>query len=122
MQKLDIEGQTEQTMHSDEVLMRKFNWGAFFLTWIWAIGNRSLNRLTVLLLILCLVPYIGVFSAIALSVYSGMTGNRRAWNHENMWRDEAHFKKVQHRWTVVGVTQFVLVIVGLLLLPLFYEK
>lgn len=99
-----------------------FNWGAFFLTWIWAIGNRSLNATTVILLVFCIVPYIGLPSAIALSLYSGFTGNRRAWARPALWRDEVHFAKVQRRWALIGTAQFVAIVVLLLFLPIFYEK
>jgi hypothetical protein len=100
----------------------KFNWGAFFLTWIWAIGNKSLDITTVILLILCIVPYLGLPSAIALALYSGFTGNRRAWGRRTLWRDEAHFVRIQRRWAFVGTAQFVLVVFLLLFLPIFYEK
>jgi hypothetical protein len=101
---------------------RSFNWGAFFLTWIWALGNKSFDVTTGILLVLCFVPYASLPSAIALSLYSGFTGNRRAWAKRPDGREEAHFLKVQRRWAFVGATQFALIIVLLLFLPIFYEK
>ena len=99
----------------------RFNWGAFFLTWIWAIANRSLNRVTVMLLIFCLIPYFGILSAIGLAFYSGMTGDRRAWTNKS-WKDRDHFLKVQKRWAVIGLSQLVLGVAFLLTLPFFFEK
>jgi hypothetical protein len=119
MRELNI-GRTKRPIE-DTVLLRKFNWGAFFLTWIWALGNRSLDAVTLILLVLCVFPYVGLLSAIALSAYSGITGNRRACRR-SLWRDEEHFVKVQRRWALVGAAQFVAAIVLLLVLPFFYEK
>jgi hypothetical protein len=103
-------------------LNRRFNWGAFFLTWIWAIGNRSLDAVTLVLLALCIVPYVNLPAAISLALYSGFTGNRRALRREGRWRSDEHFMRVQRRWAIVGGAQFFLVILALLFLPLFYEK
>ena len=125
MQKLDILPPGEQQSTSSQVpsTFRKFNWGAFFLTWIWALGNRSLNRITIVLLLLCLVPYLGVVSAITLSIYSGVTGSDRAWqNNKKRWKDLEHFQRVQKRWAIIGLAQFILVVLCLAFLPIFYVK
>jgi hypothetical protein len=98
-----------------------FNWGAFLLTWIWALGNRSLNATTVVLLLLCVIPYLGVASAVALAVYSGRTGNRLAWKNKK-WADKDHFLRVQRRWAVIGAAQFALALILLTVMPFFYEK
>lgn len=122
MQKLDIEGRSKKTEHADaRPRLRKFNWGAFFLTWIWAIGNKTFNKLTLLLLILCVIPYIGPLCAVGLMFYSGLTGNDRAWKSKN-WRDPEHFNEVQRRWAFVGVTQFVVALLFMISVPLFTTK
>src|SRR5574337_1881748 len=82
--------------------VRGFNWGAFFLTWIWAWRNRSLNRITVILFVLCILPYLGFVSAVALAVYSGLTGNRRAWQAWENKEEPEQFVKRQKRWAVIG--------------------
>lgn len=122
MQKLDIGGRSEQPRHTDgRPVLNKFNWGAFFLTWIWAIGNKTFNKLTLLLLILCLVPYVGPFSAIGLMLYSGLTGNNRAWKSKQ-WRDLKHFKRVQRRWAFAGMAQFVLALFFVISVAFFTTK
>lgn len=110
-----------QSEVEDIGLPRGFNWGAFFLTWIWAIGNKAFNKLTLLLLILCVIPYVGPLSAIGLMFYSGLTGNNRAWKSKD-WRDLEHFNKVQRRWTLVGVAQFVFALLFMIGIPLFTTK
>jgi hypothetical protein len=119
MQRLNI-SQTDSRVR-DIGFPREFNWGAFFLTWIWAIGNKTFNKLTLLLLILCAVPYLGPLSAIGLMLYSGLTGNERAWKSKD-WHDPEHFKKVQRRWAFVGVAQFVVALLFVISVPLFTTK
>ena len=122
MQKLDIGGRSEQTRHADgRPMLNKFNWGAFFLTWIWAIGNKTFNKPTLLLLILCVVPHVGPLAAIGLMLYSGLTGDDRAWKSK-AWQDPEHFKKVQHRWAFVGVAQFVVALLFVISIAFFPTK
>ncbi|MCU1225015.1 MAG: uncharacterized protein JWQ42_3108 [Edaphobacter sp.] len=98
-----------------------FNWGAFFLTWIWSIRNRSLNFPTIVLLFLCLTPHLGLVFALALAIYSGITGNQRAWRNAR-WRDSQHFIHVQRCWAMWGLVQCILAVVLLFTLPVFYDK
>lgn len=100
---------------------RRFNWGAFFLTWIWALGNRSMNAITLALLLLCFLPYLGVVSAIALSFYYGLTGNSRAWRNRR-WESVEHFTRIQKRWAVIGLVQFCVALFILVVLTQIYEK
>jgi len=100
---------------------QSFNWGAFFLTWIWAIGNRSIDGVTAVLFVLCIVPFLGVASAITLAIYSGVTGSKRAWQKKN-WTNLDHFQRVQRRWAVVGLAQFIFAVLFLMFVPFFYSK
>jgi hypothetical protein len=79
-----------------------FNWGACLLPWIWAIGNRSLNVVTVALAIGAFIPYVSLLSTFALAVYSGRTGNRRAWAKAKGRVTEELFVRSQRRWARAG--------------------
>lgn len=85
----------------------RWSWGAFFLSWIWAIGNRTWIGL------LSLVPVVGLIMVIIL----GIKGREWAWKNKS-WRDVDHFNHVQHLWSVwgvaVGVTVGVIMFFGLL--------
>jgi hypothetical protein len=98
-----------------------FNWGGCTLTWIWALCNGAFDRWTGLLLVLCFLPYVGMFSAITLMVYSGHTGNRRAWMGKS-WATREAFLRTQHRWAVAGVLQLALALVVIAAVPILYEK
>jgi len=68
-----------------------WSWGAFLLSWIWAIGNRTWWGL------LGLIPGVGLVVRVVL----GMNGRRWAWRNRR-WDSVAHFNRVQRRWSVAG--------------------
>lgn len=68
-----------------------WSWGAFLLSWIWAIGNRTWWGL------LGLVPGVGLVVRVVL----GMHGRRWAWQNRR-WDSVAHFQRVQRRWSLAG--------------------
>lgn len=78
--------------------LNRWNWGAFFLNWIWGIGNNTWIAL------LMFVPFINVVMLIAL----GVKGSDWAWRN-NLWRDEEHFRRNQRRWAIAGVLSWVVV-------------
>jgi hypothetical protein len=75
--------------------IRRWNWGAFLLTWIWGLGNR------VYVSFLSLIPVVGVVMAFVL----GAKGSEWAWQNK-AWPSIERFKTVQRRWTVTGLIVF----------------
>jgi len=92
-----------------------WNWGAFFLTWIWGIGNR----VWLALIALAPVPLVGL----AVMVILGIKGNEWAWQFKK-WDSIEQFRRRQRIWMYWGIAAFiapfvfilgwVLIIVGLL--------
>jgi hypothetical protein len=80
--------------------IKGWNWGAFGLNFIWAIGNRTWVGL------LTLVPIFGIVMAVVL----GFKGNEWAWKNKR-WKSIDHFKSVQKIWSLWGVSLFILFIV-----------
>lgn len=72
--------------------VKGWSWGAFFLNWIWALGNRTWIGL------LALTPYVGFIFAFVL----GFKGREWAWRNKR-WESYDHFEKVQKRWSFWGV-------------------
>ena len=64
--------------------VKGWSWGAFLLSWIWAIGNRTWIGL------LALIPYVGVIMAIVL----GFKGREWAWKNRQ-WDSLEEFNRVQ---------------------------
>jgi hypothetical protein len=70
----------------------RWNWGAFFLNWIWGIGNNTLIAL------LTLVPCAGFVMPFVL----GAKGSAWAWRNRK-WQSVAEFQRAQRTWTLASV-------------------
>jgi len=79
----------------------RWNWGAFFLNWIWGIGNSTFIAL------LALIPVINIIMIIVL----GARGSRWAWQNR-AWRDAEQFRKTQRNWAIAGLIIWVVGIGG----------
>lgn len=77
----------------------RWNWGAFFLNWIWGIGNSTWIAL------LMFVPIVGFVMPFVL----GARGSRWAWRNR-AWRDAEHFRKTQRAWAIAGLAVWLAVI------------
>ncbi|MEJ2504831.1 MAG: hypothetical protein P8Y81_01015 [Ignavibacteriaceae bacterium] len=84
-----------------------WNWGAFFLNWIWGIGNNTFIAL------LCLLPLINIVMIFVL----GAKGNEWAWQNKR-WQSIEHFKRVQRLWAIWGFILFALGIIFSILIVL----
>jgi hypothetical protein len=80
----------------------RWNWGAFFLNWIWGIGNSTP------LALLALIPGIGLVMLPIL----GFRGSRWAWRNR-AWRDAEHFRRTQRKWAIFGLLSWIVVIGGI---------
>ena len=91
--------------------VKGWSWGAFFLNWIWSIGNKTWIGL------LALIPYVGLIVAVVLAI----KGREWAWQNKR-WDDLDHFNRVQRRWSAWGVGVFLVPIIGMLVavvIPMF---
>jgi len=79
----------------------RWNWGAFFLNWIWGIGNSTFIAL------LALVPLVNIVMIFVL----GARGSRWAWQN-GTWRDAEHFRRTQRNWAIAGLVVWVVGIGG----------
>ena len=100
--------------------LKKFNWGAFLLTWIWGLGNKTYIALLIFpLFLLKFIPFIGPILVLAFCIWLGIKGNEFAWKNKQ-WRDIEHFNKIQRRWACVGPILYILFFgwtIFLMLLP-----
>jgi len=76
-----------------------WNWGAFFMGWIWALGMSNIIGF-----LLCF--FLGIIGNIVV----GIKGNEWAWKSRQFASVE-EFKAVQHSWAVWGVVLFIVSIV-----------
>ena len=75
--------------------IRGWNWGAFFLSWIWGIGN------SVWIALLCLIPFVSWVMVFVL----GAKGSEWAWASRK-WDSVEHFKRNQRNWALAGLILF----------------
>ena len=71
--------------------LKKWNWGAFWLNWIWGIGNQSYKAFY------CFIPFFSFYWIFVC----GSRGNEWAWQNK-MWRSVQHFKDNQHTWALIA--------------------
>jgi hypothetical protein len=71
--------------------VKRWNWGAFLMNWIWGLGNRTYIAL------LCLIPVVNLVMIFIL----GAKGGQWAWKNRQ-WRGIEQFTRVQGLWTAFG--------------------
>lgn len=89
--------------------LQGWNWGAFFLNWIWGIGNRV--WISLLVLPLALIPFLGGIGVLVMMIVLGLKGNEWAWKNRHFESVE-QFRAVQKTWALWGVIIFVLGLVA----------
>jgi hypothetical protein len=81
-----------------------WSWGAFLISFIWSIGNRTWIGL------ICIIPYVGWIMHIVLGIY----GKEWAWQNRR-WDSVAHFQEVQKKWNFWGLMLTVgVILIGIL--------
>lgn len=77
-----------------------FNWGAFTLSWIWGLGNKT--YITLLSLALSFIPSTGAILFFIVDFIFGLNGNKWAWQNKK-WESVEHFHEVQKKWASWGI-------------------
>ncbi|MDR1292831.1 MAG: hypothetical protein LBJ91_05510 [Clostridiales Family XIII bacterium] len=77
--------------------VKKWNWGAFALNWIWGCGNGAY------LALLCLIPF---FNIVWIFV-CGVKGNEWAWK-SGKFKDLDTFLTTQRTWNIAGLIMFII--------------
>ena len=71
--------------------IKKWNWGAFWLPWIWGIANKSYLSL------FAFIPYFNII----WQFVCGYKGNEWAWKNKN-WESVETFHNYQKKWAIAG--------------------
>jgi hypothetical protein len=116
-----------------EELRGKFNWGAFFLTWIWGLCHRAWISLLALVLGLAVIPFssgsqdgsgsTGVYAAVGIlqlgfAIFLGIMGNTFAWK-SGRFKTPEDCRSCQSAWGQWGCGLFVFFLLGLAVLACF---
>ena len=107
-------------------LLKKWNWGAFFLTIIWGIFNKAPKTgiaafiAVDIVLFLFKSPSIGFVAVsiilnVTMAIVFGLRGNRWAWKGRS-WEGVDQFNMVQRRWARGGILYIATPVVLVLLM------
>lgn len=91
--------------------IKKWNWGALLLHWIWGLGNK------VYIMLLCLIPYVGIIMAIV----GGAKGSEWAWRNKK-WESIEHFKRVQKKWAWWGLGVWIAIFLLYIMIGIIQES
>lgn len=88
-----------------------FNWGAFFIGWIWAIFNGAWKNVWPIFLIqvICFVlanfflSFLFFLIIFVLEVYIGFKGNEWSYYGTKKWKNLEHFTEVQRIWAGASI-------------------
>lgn len=79
-----------------------WNWGAFLLNFIWALGNRAWGIAALTFVISFFSPLVLFIPTIIIMIVSGVKGNEWAWRSKR-WRSVEHFRSTQRKWAWAGL-------------------
>ncbi|MCQ2754677.1 MAG: hypothetical protein MJ231_06485 [bacterium] len=82
------------------ILEKKFNWGAFLLSWIWGLLNKS--YVTLVIIPISFIPVLGGLLSFFLSVFFGIKGNQWALRNKE-FKSKLHFIKNQKIQSCFGI-------------------
>lgn len=87
-----------------ENIAKRFNWGAFFFTFIWLFwyGQIGFGILSLILYIISHFSILLALFSLGFSIFFGIKGNAWAWQ-ERHYDSFDEFHKVQRKWATVGV-------------------
>ncbi len=89
--------------------LKGWNWGAFWLSWIWGIRNRTW------IAFLAFIPYFSLVWAFIL----GAKGNKWAWQNQK-WDSIEQYKASQRRWAMWGLIIFIIFITSIIVAWAFF--
>ena len=98
--KTDIYNKIVNDFKNFEELKNKFNWGAFFLTWIWGLVNNT--YITLIALPISFIPKLGGLLNLLLAIYFGIKGNEWALKNKK-FKSELYFLKFQKIIAIIGL-------------------
>ena len=117
------ERNTNSTISRTNSDINRFNWGAFFLNWIWCLFNCKPSITVIYIFVIPLftfIPVIGNFIFFGACVWLGIKGNELAWANKR-WKSVEYFHEVQRKW-VQGFFMFLVAFLIFILVATEYLK
>ncbi len=130
-----IENSQEVTVNADEIMnaLKHFNWGAFYFSWLWGLGNGSFRKTWHVIIPLSLLVFLPGFTTLfkgstsnvfvimllcyiamfIMGVFYGLKGNEWAYKNRAWW-SITDFDETQKRWATATAVLISLQIIGIL--------
>lgn len=100
-------------------ILRKWNWAAFLLSWVWGLFNGV--YWPVVLVLVNMIPNVGWALALAGCIFLGIRGNKLAWNGRKKWQNANEFEIMQRKWSMAALILLgIAIVVEILLLIIGY--
>jgi hypothetical protein len=87
--------------------LRKWNWGAFFWTWIWAAGHGLRGEAAIGF-------FVGLFVPLAPNIYFAVKGNRLAWE-KGTYSSKEELRAKERRWAWAAAIFYGLIAIVILI-------
>ena len=106
------------TAKAPAMVANRFNWGAFFLTWIWGCFHKQFLTLLIFLPTIFsflfqkdqVVQLVCAVASLGLSIWFGIKGNEWAWQGRH-YESITKFHESQKKWAIAGLIVAILMIV-----------
>ena len=103
-QEVKGEGLSYIPSHAElEQNLNKWNWGAFFCGWLWAVCHKLYWPL--IIIVVGFIPYLGQIIQIVFAVWLGINGNSIAWKSRR-YKSFGEMRHKQKIWGWVGLVVF----------------
>lgn len=97
------------------LILKKWNWGAFTLSWLWALCNGVYWPL--IIIFINFIPFVGAVISLGICFFLGFRGNNIAWNVAKQKNTSIEqFASNQRIWNVIGLVSFIAI---LILIPVY---
>lgn len=80
--------------------MKGWNWGAFYLSWIWAFSHEQMAA-GVIILVGSFIPFVGFIIRWSFKFYLGNKGSELAWRSRR-FESVSKFRETQRAWALWG--------------------
>ncbi len=115
------------TAKAPAMVANRFNWGAFFLTWIWGCFHKQFLTLLIFLPAIFsflfqkdqVVQLVCAVASLGLSIWFGIKGNEWAWQGRH-YDSIAQFHESQKKWAIAGIILTVLWTVLIIIAIVFF--
>ena len=80
-----------------DVVANRYNWGAFFFHWIWALVYGKF-----VIALVALISHVIPFLPLIICIWMGTQGNKWAWQSKK-YQSIEEFHQIHRKWAVAGI-------------------